>query len=102
MRFSLIICVYNVARFIEKSLTDVLRQGFHEIIIVDDGSTDGITPAICDRIAASDTRINVIHKPNGGLGSARNAGIGKIIAIASLEPLEFYQNIDGVDSIIKN
>ena len=60
MRFSLIICVYNVARFIEKSLTNVLRQGFHEIIIVDDGSTDAITPAICDRIAASDNRINVI------------------------------------------
>ncbi|MGM9844541.1 MAG: glycosyltransferase family 2 protein [Muribaculaceae bacterium] len=92
MRFSLVICVYNVARFIEKSLTDVLRQGFHEIIIVDDGSTDGITPAICDRFAASDSRINVIHKPNGGLGSARNAGI----EAATGDYITFYD----VDDII--
>ena len=58
------------------SIESVLNQSFKdfELILVDDGSPDK-SPAICDAYAAQDTRIRVIHKPNGGLSSARNVGI---------------------------
>lgn len=77
MRFSVVICAFNVARFLEKSIKNLMNQSFadFEVILVDDGSTDGITPALCDKVAETDSRIKVIHQKNGGLGAARNAGI---------------------------
>ena len=53
---------------------DVTRAADGELILVDDGSPDGC-PQLCDRLAAKDARIRVIHKENGGLSSARNAGM---------------------------
>ena len=74
---SIIIGLYNVERFLDKKrLRDVLDQTYRnlEIILVDDGSTDK-TPSIADELAKADSRIRVIHKVNGGVGSARNAGL---------------------------
>ena len=75
-RISVIIPVYNVEKYLERCVNSVLTQTMSdlEIILVDDGSPDA-SPAICDRYAAAETRIRVIHKQNGGLASARNAGL---------------------------
>lgn len=76
MIFSVIVPVYGVEQYLRKCVDSVLSQSFedYEIILVDDGSKDNC-PAICDEYASADSRIRVIHKENGGLVSARNAGI---------------------------
>lgn len=73
---SVIIPVYNVSAYLERCVNSVLSQTYHhlEIILVDDGSTDG-SGKICDTLSEQDNRIKVIHKENGGLSSARNAGL---------------------------
>ena len=75
---SVIIPVYNVKRYLKQCLESVISQTYQniEIIIIDDGSTDGSGP-ICDRYAARDSHIRVIHSPNRGLASARNLGLEK-------------------------
>lgn len=74
--FSIIIPVYNVENYLGHCLDSVINQTVRniEIICVDDGSTDS-SPQILDRFKELDNRIIVIHKPNGGLSSARNAGM---------------------------
>ena len=74
--FTLILPCYKVAAYVERCVRSILEQDFtdYEIILVDDGSPDE-TPAICDRLAAEYACIRVIHKENGGLSSARNAGM---------------------------
>ncbi len=71
----MIVPVYNGEKYLEKCLEDLKAQTLWEIeiILVDDGSTDG-SAGICDRAAAEDERIRVIHQENGGLSAARNAG----------------------------
>lgn len=82
---SIIIPVYNVKDFVGKCLDSIARQKYEnlDIVIVDDGSTDG-SGKICDEFAALDKRMRVFHKKNGGLSDARNFGIrkakGEIIA----------------------
>lgn len=73
---SVIVPVYQVQEYLEKCVKSILNQtyGNIEIILVDDGSTDN-SPKMCDELADSDKRIKVIHKENGGLSSARNAGL---------------------------
>ena len=73
---TVIIPVYQVEEYLEDCIKSIIRQtyGELEIILVDDGSTDN-SPQICDQYAQMDSRIKVIHKANGGLSSARNAGI---------------------------
>ncbi len=73
---SIIIPIYKVEKYIHCCLKSVVNQTYTnlEIILVDDGSPDNC-PAICDEYAKSDPRIRVIHKQNGGLSDARNAGI---------------------------
>ena len=73
---SVIVPIYNVERYLEKCIDSIIAQSYQnlEIILCDDGSTDGCS-AICDRYAGLDRRIRVLHKPNGGLSDARNAGI---------------------------
>lgn len=73
---SVIVPVYNVERYLEKCIESICGQTFSdlEIILVDDGATDR-SCEICDEWAQKDSRIRVIHKPNGGLSDARNAGI---------------------------
>lgn len=72
---SVVIPVYNVLSFLNECVESVLKQTYTnlEIILVDDGSTDGSGEA-CDEIALRDLRIRVIHQANKGLGGARNAG----------------------------
>lgn len=76
MTFSIIIPIYKVENYLRQCVDSVLSQTFndYELILVDDGSPDGC-PAICDSYASQDNRIKVIHKANGGLSDARNAGL---------------------------
>lgn len=76
MFFSVIVPVYKVEKYLANCIESVLNQTFSdfELILVDDGSTDGC-PQICDDYKERDQRVKVIHKPNGGLASARRAGI---------------------------
>lgn len=73
---SIIIPVYNVEKYLLACVNSVVNQTYKclEIILVDDGSTDS-SGRICDECAKLDSRIKVIHKTNGGLSDARNAGI---------------------------
>ena len=73
---TIIVPVYNVEKYLRKCIDSILCQTYEnlQIIFVDDGSTDG-SATICDDYAAKDNRIEVIHKANGGLSSARNAGL---------------------------
>lgn len=92
---SVIIGLFDVSRFLEeKRLGCILNQTWKdlEIILVNDGSTDS-TRQICGELAASDSRIVIVDKPNGGLGSARNAGLDA----ASGEFVWFYDVDDEVE-----
>lgn len=73
---SVIVPVYNVESYLERCVDSILKQTYRqlEIILIDDGSTDN-SGLICDSYALKDKRIKVIHKENGGLSDARNAGI---------------------------
>lgn len=73
---TVIVPVYRVERYLDECIESVLRQTYEhlEVILVDDGSPDR-SGAMCDDWAARDPRVRVIHKRNGGLSSARNAGL---------------------------
>ena len=73
---SIIVPVYRVEKYLKDCIDSILAQTFTdlELILVDDGSPDRC-PALCDAAAEKDSRIRVIHKPNGGQSSARNAGL---------------------------
>lgn len=73
---SVIIPVYKVEKYLKRCVNSVLKQSYQnlEIILVNDGSPDRCG-VICDEIAMLDDRVKVIHKKNGGLSDARNAGI---------------------------
>lgn len=73
---SIVVPVYNVRNEIGRCLESIRQQSYDdlEVILVDDGSTDG-SSQLCDEYASKDSRFSVIHKTNGGLSSARNAGL---------------------------
>lgn len=74
--FSVILSIYNVDLYLDECIQSILDQNFqsYELILVDDGATDR-SPVICDEYAKRFPQIRVIHKQNGGLSSARNAGL---------------------------
>jgi len=97
VKFSIIVPVYNVEKYLEECVDSILKQSFSdfEIILVDDCSPDK-SPEICDELALKDNRIKVVHKPqNEGLGFARNTGM----TVASGEYIVF---VDSDDTIAEN
>ena len=91
IKISIIVPVYNSEKYLPETAQSILKQSFSdfELILVDDGSKDG-SGKICDQLAAKDTRIKVIHKTNGGICSARNAGLKE----AAGEYIAFCDNDD--------
>lgn len=75
-KITIIVPIFNVGEYLTTCIDSLINQTLKdiEIILVDDGSTD-FSPSICDRYAQIDNRVKVIHKGNGGLGSARNCGL---------------------------
>ncbi len=73
---SVVLPIYNVETYLHRSVASVICQTYSnlEILLIDDGSPDNC-PQMCDELAATDSRIHVIHKKNAGLGMARNTGI---------------------------
>lgn len=73
---SIIVPTYNVKLYIEECIDSLLTQNYTdcEIIIVDDGSTDG-SSQVCDNLLSKDSRLKVVHQMNGGLSAARNTGL---------------------------
>ena len=73
---SIIVPVYNVKPYLNRCVNSLLGQSYQnmELLLVDDGSTDG-SETLCDEYAAQDARVRVLHKKNGGLSDARNAGV---------------------------
>lgn len=92
---SVIVPVYNAIKYLDKCVGSLTNQSYKnvEIILVDDGSTDG-SGEVCDKFAVEDSRIKVIHKPNGGLVSAWKAGV----QASSGEYLNFIDSDDWVDT----
>ena len=92
-KFSVIVPIYNVSRYLDKCINSMLTQTYrdYELILVDDGSIDD-SGVICDRFAEKDDRIRVIHKKNGGLSDARNAGL-------EVAQGEYYYFLDGDDAV---
>lgn len=76
MKYSIIVPIYKVELYLDECINSVLNQSYEdfELILVDDGSPDKC-PQICDDYASKDDRIKVVHKKNGGLVSARKAGL---------------------------
>lgn len=91
MKLSVVIPVYGVEATLDRCVESVVGQDVAdmEVILVDDGSPDGC-PAMCDEWAAKDSRITVVHKQNGGLSDARNAGID----VASGDLITFVDSDD--------
>ena len=96
MHFSVIVPIYNIEKYLCRCIDSVLAQTFsdYELILVDDGSPDNC-PAICDEYAKKDARIKVIHKKNGGLVSARQAGIKEASG-------DYIFHLDGDDAICED
>lgn len=91
MLYSVIVPIYKVEPYLKKCVDSILNQTYKnfELLLIDDGSPDNC-PKICDEYAAKDSRVRVIHKPNGGLVSARNTGVKEALG-------EYICYVDGDD-----
>ena len=92
---SVIVPVYNVRKYIEKCIYSIINQTYKnlEIIIIDDGSTDG-SETLCDKFKDKDQRVIVLHQKNSGQSRARNKGL----EIASGEYIGFVDADDWIDN----
>ena len=93
---SVIVPVYNIMEYLPRCVESIQKQTYPnlEIVLVDDGSTDG-TGALCDKLAAGDSRIRVYHKENGGSSSARNLALKLVTG-------EYIGFVDSDDYISEN
>ena len=93
-RLSIIIPVYNAEDYLDRCLHSILEQEFssYEVVLVDDGSSDA-SPLICDRYSSTDPRFRTVHKPNGGVSSARNMGL-------ELAKREYIMFLDSDDTLL--
>lgn len=96
IKISIVVPIYNVENYVRPCIESIIGQIYKnlEIILVDDGSTDSC-PEICDSYAKKDKRIRVIHKCNGGVNSARKAGVAAAIG-------DYVLCVDGDDWIEKD
>lgn len=103
-KISVIIPVYQVEKYLNQCVASVLRQSYKnmEVILVDDGSTDNC-PTICDAYAEKDKRVIVVHKSNGGLSDARNAGIGIATGeyVMFLDADDFWDDTQAIERLVK-
>ena len=96
---SVIVPIYNTKPYLEECIESILAQKINvpiEVLLIDDGSTDGCGE-VCDKYAARDERVRVIHQENQGLSAARNAGIETVV----VEPAMF-PNDTSYDMAIRN
>lgn len=94
LKVSIIVPIYNVEKYLRQCVDSLLNQTLREIevILVDDGSPDGC-PSICEEYKKKDARVKVVHKQNGGLSDARNAGM----KLVEGEYVAFIDSDDYVD-----
>ena len=103
-KLSIIVPIYNVELYIRRCLDSLVNQTFKnlEIILVDDGSPDD-SGKICDEYASQDNRIKVIHKQNGGVSSARNAGLAVVTGdyVCFVDPDDWLA-LDAYEKLLKH
>ena len=103
MKLSIIIPVYNVEQYLQNCVQSVITQTYQDlqVILVDDGSTDS-SGILCDQLARPDCRMQVVHKKNGGLSDARNAGLKVATGdyVAFLDSDDVYLLNDGVEQLM--
>lgn len=104
-RFSIIVPIYKVEKYLKTCIDSILTQTFSdfEAILVDDGSPDNCGE-ICDDYAEHDSRVKVIHKANGGLSSARNAGLDIAIGeyVIFVDSDDYWDDNTALEHIQKN
>ena len=105
IKYSIIVPIYNIEDYIEECILSVINQSFdnYELILVDDGTPDN-SGKICDNYEKKYKKIKVIHKKNGGLSDARNAGIkvakGEYILFLDGDDILFNNCLETIDSLI--
>ena len=104
VRLSIIIPVYNVEQYLQSCVQSVITQTYQDlqVILVNDGSTDS-SGIFCDQLAQQDSRVQVVHKVNGGLSDARNAGLKVAIGdlVAFLDSDDVYLQADGLAQLME-
>lgn len=104
-RFSIIVPVYNVEQYLAQCISSVLEQTFdkYELILVDDGSPDRCGE-MCDEYSKTSVKIRTVHKENGGLSSARNAGLDVATGeyIIFLDSDDFWDDSKALENIDRN
>ena len=103
MKLSIIIPVYNVEQYLQSCVQSVITQTYQDlqVILVNDGSTDS-SGILCDQLAQQDSRMQVVHKENGGLSDARNAGLKVATGdyVAFLDSDDVYLQNDGLEQLM--
>ena len=108
MKFSIIVAAYNVAEYLEECVESLVSQNFpdseYEVVIIDDGSTDGQTSKLCDELSSKYDVVRTIHQENGGLSSARNTGIkeSKGDYLLFVDGDDFWSNPEFLNILLEN